>query len=476
MKSKKFTMVLWIVQLILSVAMLAVVFRLDVLPTKFFLVFIAVLVILLGITALIHRRIDEGKKSRLVLNIFILLINIALLIGNYYVYTGNSALAKLTEGSNTQTHILNVRVLNDSEIETINELEGMTVEYSNQVVSEYNADYAQELLETVDFTTAEVDTFQELTEDLYDGSVDAIILDEAYEGFMEQLHPDYQNETRVIATKSYEEELETEDVVVDKNSDSFSVFISGIDTYGSINTVSRSDVNLIMTVNKETHEILLTSIPRDYYVTLHTYGVRDKFTHSGVYGINETITTAEDLLDIDIDYYVRVNFTSLVDIVDALGGITINNQIPFTNRGYTFPVGNINMDGAQALVYARERYAYTDGDNQRIKNQQAILTAAINKAVSPAILTNYSSILSVVLDACQTNVPTDVITSLVKNQLNQNSSWNIEHQYLTGSGSHSRTTYSMPGYNLYVMEPNQSSVDAASSNINLVEEGETPNL
>ncbi len=476
MKSKKFTAVLLVIQLLLSVLMAGLVFKLNILPTKYVVAFLAVLAVFILILFLINHRIKKGKKVRLFFDIVIILINISLLMGNYYFYRSYNALQQLTAGSNTQTHTLDLRVLDESEIENVADLEDKTVEYSSQITTEYNGQYVTQLEKQVDCDFVEVTTFQQLIDDLYNGKCDAIILEEAYEGFLEVLHPDYQNETRVIDTYEFQEEVE--EVVEEKenNGDSFSVFISGIDTYGAINTVSRSDVNMVMTVNTKTNEILLTSIPRDYYVTLHTYGVKDKFTHTGVYGINETITTAEDFLDIDIDYYVRVNFTSLIDIIDAIGGISIYNSIAFTNRGYSFPVGQITMDGAQALVYARERYAYTDGDNQRIKNQQTIITGIINKAMSPAILTNYTNFLDVVMDSCQTNIPADVVTSIVKNQLDSGGSWNIEHQYLTGSGSHSTTTFSMPGWNLYVMVPNQSSVDAAAANIKIVEDGGTPDL
>lgn len=456
--------------------MAVLVFKLNILPTKYVAIFLAVLAAFILILFAINHRIKKGKKSRLFLDIVIILINISLLMGNYYFYRSYNALAQLTAGSNSQTHTLNLRVLDESETENVEDLAGKTIEYSSQVTTEYNGQYVSQLEKQVDCDFMEVTTFQQLIDDLYSGKCDAIILEEAYEGFLEVLHPDYQNETRVIDTYEFQEEVE--EVVEEKenNGDSFSVFISGIDTYGAINTVSRSDVNMVMTVNTKTNEILLTSIPRDYYVTLHTYGVKDKFTHTGVYGIKETITTAEDFLDINIDYYVRVNFTSLIDIIDAIGGISIYNSIAFTNRGYSFPVGQISMSGAQALVYARERYAYTDGDNQRIKNQQTIITGIINKAMSPAILTNYTNFLDVVMNSCQTNIPTDVVTAIVKNQLERGESWNIEHQYLTGSGSHSKTTFSMPGWNLYVMVPNQSSVDAASANIKTVEDGGTPDL
>lgn len=479
LKSKKFTATLLVIQLLLSLLMAGLVFKLNILPTKYVLAILAILAVFILILFVINHRIKRGKKARLFLDIVIILINISLLLGNYYFYRSYNALQQLTAGSNSQTHTLNLRVLDESEFENVSDLEGKTVEYSSQVTTEYNGQYVTQLEKQVDCNFEEVTTFQQLIDDLYSGECDAIILEEAYEGFLEVLHPDYQNETRVIDTYEFQEEIEAvvepEEEEKD-NDDSFSVFISGIDTYGAINTVSRSDVNMVMTVNTKTNEILLTSIPRDYYVTLHTYGVKDKFTHTGVYGINETISTAEDFLDVNIDYYVRVNFTSLIEIIDALGGISIYNGIAFTNRGYSFPVGQITMDGSKALVYARERYAYTDGDNQRIKNQQTIITGIINKAMSPAILTNYTNFLDVVMDSCQTNIPTEVVTSIVKNQLDSGGSWNIEHQYLTGSGSHSTTTFSMPGWNLYVMVPNQSSVNAASANINIVEDGGTPDL
>ncbi len=519
MKSKKFTTILIVVQLIISVIMAALVFKLNVLPTKYLAPFIGVLAVLLGATYVINRRIQEGKKSRIFLDFVIFALNIALVTGNYYFYRSYQALTQLTVDSNTQSHTLNLRVLYESEIESVVDLAGKVVEYSSQVETNYNGQYLELLSEKVDFESKEVATFQQLTDDLYDGTCDAIILDEAYEGFMEITHPQYQDETKVIDTYEYEEVIdedqETEEVeepeateepetvqeeettdtsktttttveekkttaVVEpkavNDGNSFSIFISGIDTYGAINTVSRSDVNMVMTVNTKTNEILMTSIPRDYYVTLHSYGVKDKFTHAGIYGIRESLRTAEDFLNIDIDYYVRVNFTSLINIVDSLGGINIYNGIAFSNRGYTFPVGWIQMGGAQSLVYARERYAYSSGDNQRIRNQQTILTGILNKAMSPAILTNYDSMLNVVMRSCQTSVPTGVVTSIIKEQLNTGESWHIRHQYLSGSGSYSTRTYSMPGYNLYVMIPNKSSISSARSNINLVVTGKTPNL
>ena len=175
---------------------------------------------------------------------------------------------------------------------------------------------------------------------------------------------------------------------MDKNSDKiiskgkFSIYISGIDTSGNISNVSRSDSNTVVTVNTETHQVLLTSIPRDYYVTLHSKNAKDKLTHSGIYGIAETVNTVEDLLDTDINYYVRVNFTTVIKLVDTLGGIDVNSDYAFTSGEFNFVKGMNHMNGKQALAFSRERHAFKDGDNQRIKNQQKVIEAIINKVLN----------------------------------------------------------------------------------------------
>ena len=243
------------------------------------------------------------------------------------------------------------------------------------------------------------------------------------------------------------------------------MYISGIDTSGSISKVSRTDANILLTINTNTHEVLLTSIPRDYYVTLHSKKSKDKLTHSGIYGINETVSTVEDLLDTDINYYLRVNFTTVIKLVDTLGGIDVYSDYDFTRGNYHFKKGYNHVDGDAALVFSRERKLLAGGDNQRVKNQQHVIEAIMKKALnSKTILTKYTSILNSLEGSFQTNIEQDDISSLVKEQLNSMSSWEIKNNALTGTGA-SKSTYSMGSTLVYVMIPDESSVSSAKEKI-----------
>ena len=226
---------------------------------------------------------------------------------------------------------------------------------------------------------------------------------------------------------------------------------------------------MIMTVNPNTGKMLLTSIPRDYYVQLHgTTGRKDKLTHSGTYGINMTTQTVEDLLGIDINYYIRVNFTTLIKLVDKLGGIDVYSDkgfTPWTNTAIYIPKGNVHMNGEMALAFARERHAYTEGDRHRVQNQQDVLEAVFKKLTKTSTLvSSYTGILDTLDGSFETNMSKDTITSLAKFQINKMPSWNIEKISVNGSDS-SNYTYSYPGQKLYVMEPDMQTVTEASNKI-----------
>ena len=262
--------------------------------------------------------------------------------------------------------------------------------------------------------------------------------------------------------------IETADSRQTINNGIFNVYISGIDTTGSISNVARSDANILATVNTKTHEVLLTSIPRDYYVTLHSKKAKDKLTHSGIYGVSETVTTVEDLLDIDINYYVRVNFTTLIKLVDTLGGVSVYSDYNFTTAGYTFSKGYNRLNGKEALAFSRERYSFANGDNQRVKNQQQVIEAIINKVLdSKTILTKHTSILNSMEGSFQTNISQDEVSKLVQDQLNNMSSWKILNNSLTGTGSYG-PTYSMGSQELYIMLPDSTSVQNAKQQIKSV--------
>ena len=262
--------------------------------------------------------------------------------------------------------------------------------------------------------------------------------------------------------------METEDIAneVDITKDAFNIFVSGIDTYGSVSSVSRSDVNMVITVNPNTHKVLITSIPRDYYVTLASKNAKDKLTHAGIYGIEESVATVENLLNIKINYYVKVNFTSLMDIVDALGGVNVYSKYSFTSKdGYYYNQGYNNVDGKKALSFVRERSAFSEGDRTRVENQAAMIEALINKAISPTIITKYTSLLSALDGSFITNINTEDLTDFIKMQIDEMPEWTIENISLNGSDAFDYT-YSYGGTKLYVMLPDNETVINATTKIN----------
>ena len=211
---------------------------------------------------------------------------------------------------------------------------------------------------------------------------------------------------------------------------------------GDISIVSRTDVNMIATVNPVTHEVLLTSIPRDYYVNLPSKGAKDKLTHSGLYGVQETIGAVEDIMGIDINYYVRVNYTTVVKLVDAMGGIQVDSPFDFTTsgmqslNGHHFVKGINNLDGRAALAFCRERHSFVNGDMQRNENQQLVMEGILKKAASSTtILTSYTSILDAVRGNMETNMSTEEMSSLIKMQLKDMKGWDIQKQSIKGTNS-----------------------------------------
>ena len=305
-------------------------------------------------------------------------------------------------------------------------------------------------------------TYSKLGDDLYNNTVNAILINTAYNGMFEDNHPEFENETKEIWSSDIEAKVKDFSTRVSVTNTPFTIYISGIDTYGSISTVSRSDVNMIITVNPNTKKILLTSIPRDYYVTLANMGKKDKLTHSGIAGPDNTVKTMQNFIGEDINYYARVNFTSLVTMVDALGGIdvysdkTINGF--WTDRSVNIKEGMNHMNGKEALAFSRERHAYAEGDNHRVQNQQDVLMAMLKKMMSPAVITNYSSVLKAISGCFETNMASSDITDLIKMQINDNASWTFKQKQFTGTGVMQTGGAYMPDSKLYYMIPNDDSV------------------
>ena len=312
-------------------------------------------------------------------------------------------------------------------------------------------------------TTVKYNSYKDFGDDLYDEKVDAILLDEGSRGMFEDNHADFNLRTRVV--KQYTYKIESKDISKNVNvtTKPFNIYITGIDTYGSISTKSRSDVNMIVSVNPKTHQILMTGIPRDFYVPQTCQNNQlDKLTHTGIFGVDCTINTMENFMDIDLNYYARVNFSSVVDIVDALGGITVNSPFAFTaytNHSVHIKKGENHLNGEQTLGFVRERYGLSDGDRERSRNQMRVVEAMINKAISPAIITNYTSIMNAVSGSFQTNMSQSEITSLIKMQLDDMSKWDIKQIQVSGQGATMWTPAN--GFNAYVMVPNDACVENA---------------
>ena len=277
---------------------------------------------------------------------------------------------------------------------------------------------------------------------------------------------DFKNNTRVV-DKVVIYVKRGKSTVINSN-EPFNVLISGIDTAGDINSVSRSDVNIIMTVNPKNHEVLLTNIQRDMQVQLHgTTGIKDKLTHAGIYGIDMSRQTIEDFLDTKIPYYIRVNFDSLVKVVDSIGGVDIDNDVAFKGNTRNFEVGKLHLNGKEALEYARERKKMPSGDYTRGLHQEKIMEAIISKVTtSKKILNNYSKFTSVLDEFIQTNIPSSTVKFYVREQLDTMPKGNVISRAVESSGSALIETYSMPGMNLYVAFPDEKSVKTSSRIIN----------
>lgn len=452
------------IQIIASLILIALIFKLGALPMKYAIIVIALIALLgIGMFFLMKPSHEKGKgKVRTVIGkVISILLSILLLIGSLYIAKGDSTLSSIT-GANEQSTRFSVIVLKDSKYATLSDLKNETIQVNNSVADE--KEMQGKAIEAVQKENSsikikEVSDFNALSNNLYNKKVNAILVNEANYAMLEADHEDFQEKTKVIWSKDFVEKVEDFSKDVDVTKNPFIVYISGIDTYGPVSTKSRSDVNMIVTVNPKTKQILMTSIPRDYYVTLANKGKKDKLTHSGLAGVQNTVKTMENFMGIDINYYARVNFTSLIKMVDALGGIDINSDRAFTaGEGSTFKKGINHVNGKQALAYSRERYAFGDGDNERVYHQQLVLTAMINKMMSPAIITNYNSVLSSIDGSFETNMAAGDITGLLQMQINDMASWKIVQKQLSGSGKMMTGGAYMPNNKLYYMIPDESSV------------------
>lgn len=456
-----------LIQLILAVGLIAVIWNSGLVPTKYLVAIIIILLILFGVTFGLQYVKNKVYIVGIVLSI---ILSILQAIGIVYMLKADKLMADVG-GANYKTDNMIVVIKKDNPASNL--MDASMYRFGTQTaVDQENTQIMVDNINTSLGREVKIEqyaTVQELANALLEGRVDAAIYNQALDGLITDAIEDYSEQVRVLYQYGIETEIEQENVDVEEP---FNVYISGIDVDGPITTNSRSDVNIIMTVNPNTKKILLTTTPRDYYVQIPDISgeQRDKLTHAGIYGVDASMRTLEQLYGIDISYYARVNFSSLVKIVDTLGGVDVDSDFDFDAQGYHFQKGINHLDGKQALAFSRERYSFEDGDNQRGKDQQKVLTAILNKAMSPAILANASALIADVSDSVQTNMTQEEMAKFIKMQLNDGASWTIESQAASGNGD-TQACYSSGDQPLYVMWPDEVVVQSISAKMNEILSG-----
>jgi eps7A len=462
---------LTILYAILALVLLFTMFNYNFLSFRFLNIIITIgLLVVLAISIFLQK----SKKSPLVTTVVLVIFSLVSLVGIF----GFKQMIDITNRMNQTAAFseveMSIVVPKESDIKDVSQL---TSVQAPTKVDKNNIETLMSALKKdkkVDVKVDDVASYQEAYDNLKSGKSKAMVLSGSYASLLESVDSNYASNLKTIYTYKIKKKNSNSAKQVD--SKVFNIYISGIDTYGSISTVSRSDVNIIMTVNMNTHKILLTTTPRDAYVKIPGGGADqyDKLTHAGIYGVETSEQTLENLYGIKIDYYARINFTSFLKLIDQLGGVTVHNDQAFTSLHgkFDFPVGDIQMNSEQALGFVRERYSLDGGDNDRGKNQEKVISAIVNKLASLKSVSNFTSIVNNLQDSVQTNMSLDTINALANTQLDSGSKFTVTSQAVTGTGSTGQlTSYAMPNSSLYMMKLDDSSVASASQAIkNLMEE------
>lgn len=448
---------------IISLAFITILKLLNILPLLYFII-VLILILLLYIINVIL--IKKNKKIGYIISILLTIIYIV--IGYYLLITLNFLSDFAKNHYSEETYL--ILTLKEYNYTNIKDIENKNIGYINNNLTSINK-AIEKLDKKINIDKEEIDNYTTLFNKLDKKEITSILLEENYYNIKKEEEDvnNYQILYKITIRNIIKEKSKT----VNITKDPFTIYISGIDVYGDISTVSRSDVNILATVNPKTKQVLLTSIPRDYYVKLpNTTGYKDKLTHAGNYGVNMSISTIEELLDIDINYYLRVNFTTLEKLIDSLDGVDVYSEYSFVSYidNYKFYKGYNHMNGKQALAFSRERKSLPSGDNDRGKNQEAVIEAIIRKATSKEVIYKYTKILNNIKGSFQTNLSDNDITKLIQKELENPGGWNITSTSLTGTGSMDYT-YSYSFQKLYVTIPNEESITNAKELIDKVNTG-----
>ena len=448
--------------------------NLNLLPMKLMILVSLVLVILTLIIILMLHFKARNFFSRLLMGLIALCMCAGLAFGNYFIFKTDNTFDKVTSLADSKATSTSIVVLKASSIEKEKDLAGAKIGTIMDMDEEATSRMLKDLdSDKIKYTTKDYSSLEDLMSAFYYKQVDAICLNEKYRDILHEggTYFNFQTDSRVVHQNVYYTKVtktdNPSDPVNNITKDTFTVLVSGNDSYGTLqDSNTRSDANLLLTVNPKTGTILMTSIPRDYYVELVCpdneeqacpEGSYDKLTHSGLMGVKSTEKTIEKALGITINYNIRINFSSVVSLVDALDGIDLDIKkgeevdIFYTNSQPGLSVGKHHVDGETALAFARERHAYADGDNQRVRNQQKVFKAMFKRMISPKMITNYGKFMDALAVAFDTNLSGDEISKFVKYELNSMPKWKIE-SYAIVADSDTKFCYQAQSYASVVVQ------------------------
>lgn len=466
---QSFNIILLFLYIVLTCFLLFLIFRYHILAVSYINLILAAIMVFIALVALFLISNRKAKKFTLIMLLLSIVASSLALVG---VHQFVSLANHLNATSNYSSYSISVAVLADSEIGNVSQLSSVTAP------TKTDAENIKKLLDDIktsqnkDLKVEDSSSYLAAYKSLLAGETKAIVLNSVFENLIEQEYPDHAKKIKKIYTKELTKTVEAPKSSQNK---AFNIYISGIDTYGPISSVSRSDVNIIMTVNQETKKILLTTTPRDAYVPIADGGnnQNDKLTHAGIYGVDASIHTLENLYGIDLNYYARLNFTSFLKLIDLLGGVDVYNDQEFTllQGKYHFPVGNVHLDSEQALGFVRERYSLANGDGDRGRNQQKVISAIIQKLTSTEALKNFDGIMESLQDSVQTNMPPETMVSLVNTQLASGGKYTVITRDLKGTGRMGLPSYAMPDSELYMLEVDPNSLETLKTEIKDIMEG-----
>lgn len=458
--------------------------KINVLPTKLLFLITIVFVLLDAIFALLLCYYTRAVVSKIICVVITLVLILGSCLGGYYISKTGSLLTNITNVTKHAKNTVSVVVKQSSDIKNKSQLNGLSVGTLRTIGIQGSSKALKELSKDgIVMNQSEYDSLSAMLEAFYNGEVDSIIINESSRSQILDMesYADFDNNTRVVYQTSYKvENTDKANAVSDITSKPFNILISGSDTRGGFDENGRSDVIMVATVNPKTSTILLTSVPRDFYVTTACdaadgcmQGALDKITHTGIHGTNTTKRTVEQLLGVEINYTFKVGFDTVTDLVDALGGVDVYVEPGYAVSTSTFSVheGVNHLNGHDALEYARERYAYTEGDRQRTKNQQQVLMGIVNEATKPSVITKYASIMDAMANTFSTTMSNEEISDLIKHQINNNPKWKMEQYMVDGTGD--TLMCAELGDAASVMVPDQSTVKIAKDKINAILAGKS---